>query len=100
MPGVHRGGVDRLASAEPAQADIRNLRIVVRTTGLLAVAGHSPSKYFSILRRISASGRRPRAAPRFSSRCSTFVVPGIATVTAGCETTYLRNSWAKLVTST
>ena len=39
-------------------------------------------------RRVASSGSGPRAAPRLSVRYASFAVPGIATVTAGCDTTY------------
>src|SRR5690606_24198754 len=50
------------------------------------------SKNSSCLRRSAASGRRPIAAPKLSFTCSTRRVPGIATVTAGCEMMYLRKN--------
>src|SRR5690606_36088410 len=56
----------------------------------------SESQYCSIRRRIAASGSRPRPAPWLSSRFLTCVVPGIVTVTAGCETMYFRNTCAQL----
>src|SRR5690606_40643494 len=57
----------------------------------------SPSQNASMRLRMEASGRAPRAAARLSSRCASFVVPGIAQVTAGCDTTYLRKNWAQRV---
>ena len=47
----------------------------------------------SILVRVAASGRRPRAPWTLSTRLRGWVVPGIATVMAGCETLYLRKNW-------
>src|SRR5690606_262193 len=60
-------------------------------------AGHlqaaSESQYVSMRARIAVSGSAPVAARRFVSRFATLVVPGIAQVMAGCDSTYLsRNS--------
>src|SRR6185503_5455183 len=46
------------------------------------------SQNCSIFFLIAASGSRPRPAAWLSSACFSFVVPGIAHVTAGCDTTY------------
>jgi hypothetical protein len=43
-----------------------------------------------MVRRGAAAGGRPRAAPRLSSTCAGWVLPGMAQVRAGCETTYSR----------
>src|SRR5690606_33389901 len=50
----------------------------------------------SISRLSASSGRRPRAAAWLSSRCLTCVVPGMAAVITGCETTYFKKTCAQL----
>ena len=55
---------------------------------------HSASTNCSIRFRIAASGSRPFAAPRLSATYFTCAVPGIAQVTAGCDTMYFRKNCA------
>src|SRR5690606_12258722 len=70
-----------------------------RGGGAGAVFQVSPSQNRSISRRSAASGSRPRAAAWLSSRWRTCVVPGIATLIAGWDTTYFRSSCAQLAAS-
>src|ERR1051325_6974212 len=62
-----------------------------------AVHAVNPSKNTSIFFLIAASGIGPRAAPRLSITYSTFSVPGITHVTAGCDTMYFKNTCAHVV---
>ena len=55
-------------------------------------AAGSASTNSSIRRRSSGVGKCPVAAPMLSTAWCDWVVPGIAAVTAGCETTYLRKN--------
>ena len=50
------------------------------------------STYRIMRRRVSESGKRPRAAPMFSRMWSTLDVAGMAQVTAGWETMNLRKN--------
>jgi glucose dehydrogenase len=52
----------------------------------------SESKNCSWRRRSSGSGSGPKAAAKLSLTCSTRRVPGIATVTPGCEMMYFRKN--------
>lgn len=52
----------------------------------------SVSNSSTIRRRVAWSGSRPLHAPMLSTRCSGSLVAGIAQVTAGWETMYLRKN--------
>lgn len=55
---------------------------------MLSVPGAYSAATCAIMRwRIAASGSRPIAAPMLSIMCLAWLVAGVATVTAGLETT-------------
>src|SRR5262249_37991492 len=65
---------------------------------LLVLLGthHNRSRYSAMRRRIEASGSGPVPACRLSTTCAARDVPGIAQVTAGCESIHLRKNCAQL----
>src|SRR6185437_7632212 len=107
--GERRGGIDRLHTRPPGECRYgkswRRRRPAPRCRQIVSIAAsltrslYPASQYCSILRRSAASGSRPRAAPWLSTRCAVCVEPGIATVTAGCEMTYLSRNCPQLATS-
>src|SRR6185503_5194178 len=77
----------------PASCLIRNLRRDQFRQEVQA----SESQYWTILRRIAASGSAPRAASRLSSMYSGLSVPGMTAVTAGCPRMNLRKNCAQVL---